>query len=113
MSRGWPAGHPERADRAKAVVNEVMRRGLMTGKKPVPDREPFTVESVRCGFLPGVDPLKLDQLVDELEVGEFLARTQLADAHLAALAIEHQAELHSNDTDFACFSGLTWRNPIA
>jgi hypothetical protein len=34
------------------------------------------------------------------------------DAHLATLAIEHQAELHSNDTDFARFSGLRWRNPL-
>jgi len=34
------------------------------------------------------------------------------DAHLAALAIEHQAELHSNDSDFARFPGLRWRNPI-
>ena len=60
----------------KAVVNEVMRRGLTTGEKPVPDREPFKVESVRCGFLPGIDPLKLNQLVDELEVEEFLERAQ-------------------------------------
>ncbi len=37
----------------------------------------------------------------------------VTDAHLAALAIEHQAELHSNDGDFARFSGLTWRNPVA
>jgi toxin-antitoxin system PIN domain toxin len=35
------------------------------------------------------------------------------DAHLAALAIEHQAELHSTDADFSRFSGLRWRNPIA
>jgi toxin-antitoxin system PIN domain toxin len=34
------------------------------------------------------------------------------DAHLAALAIETQAELHSNDVDFARFHGLRWRNPI-
>jgi toxin-antitoxin system PIN domain toxin len=34
------------------------------------------------------------------------------DAHLAALAIEHQAELHSTDTDFARFSGLRWVNPL-
>jgi hypothetical protein len=34
------------------------------------------------------------------------------DAHLAALAIEHQAELHSTDADFARFSGLNWRNPL-
>lgn len=35
------------------------------------------------------------------------------DAHLAAIAIEHQAELNSTDADFARFSGLKWRNPIA
>jgi toxin-antitoxin system PIN domain toxin len=34
------------------------------------------------------------------------------DAHLAALAIEHQAELHSTDADFARFPGLRWRNPV-
>jgi uncharacterized protein len=34
------------------------------------------------------------------------------DAQLAALAVEHQAELHSCDTDFARFAGLRWRNPI-
>jgi uncharacterized protein len=34
------------------------------------------------------------------------------DAHLAALAIEHQTELHSTDADFARFSGLRWKNPL-
>ena len=34
------------------------------------------------------------------------------DAHLAALAIEHQCELCSNDADFARFPGLRWRNPL-
>jgi toxin-antitoxin system PIN domain toxin len=34
------------------------------------------------------------------------------DAHLAALAIETQSELHSNDGDFARFPGLRWRNPL-
>ena len=33
------------------------------------------------------------------------------DAHLAALAIEHQAELHSTDADMARFPGLRWANP--
>jgi len=32
------------------------------------------------------------------------------DAHLAALAIEHGAELHSTDTDFARFTRLRWVN---
>lgn len=35
------------------------------------------------------------------------------DAQLAALAVEHQAELHSNDSDFARFDGLRWRNPLS
>jgi toxin-antitoxin system PIN domain toxin len=34
------------------------------------------------------------------------------DGYLAALAIEHQAELHSNDMDFTRFQGLRWRNPL-
>jgi toxin-antitoxin system PIN domain toxin len=35
------------------------------------------------------------------------------DAHLAALAIEHGAELCSADADFARFPGLRWTNPLA
>jgi toxin-antitoxin system PIN domain toxin len=34
------------------------------------------------------------------------------DAQLAALAVEHQAELNSNDADFSRFPGLRWRNPL-
>ena len=36
-----------------------------------------------------------------------------SDAHLAALAIEHKAELCSCDGDFARFPALRWRNPLA
>jgi hypothetical protein len=35
-----------------------------------------------------------------------------SDAHLAALAIEHGAELYSADSDFARFPRLHWRNPL-
>jgi toxin-antitoxin system PIN domain toxin len=34
------------------------------------------------------------------------------DAQLAAFAIEHQGEVHSNDADFARFPGLRWTNPL-
>ena len=40
------------------------------------------------------------------------AGNMTTDAYLAALAIEHQAELQSNDTDFSRFKGLRWRNPL-
>lgn len=35
-----------------------------------------------------------------------------SDVQLAALAIEYQAELHSNDTDFGRFSELRWVDPL-
>lgn len=34
------------------------------------------------------------------------------DAHIAALAIEYDAEVHSNDSDFERFPGVRWRNPL-
>ncbi|MFD4433106.1 type II toxin-antitoxin system VapC family toxin [Nocardia sp. NPDC058497] len=34
------------------------------------------------------------------------------DAQLAALAIEYDAEMASNDTDFARFPELRWQNPL-
>jgi len=36
----------------------------------------------------------------------------VSDAHLAALAVEHNCELCSTDTDFARFPGLNWLNPV-
>lgn len=59
----------------KSIVNEAIRRGLSTGEKPANVRERFRVRSAPRGFLPGVDPLKLNQLVDELEVDRFLGRS--------------------------------------
>ena len=60
----------------KSVVNEVLRRGIAAGEKPVAPREPFRVEARRLGWAPGVDPLQLNQLVDELEVERFLERAR-------------------------------------
>ena len=36
----------------------------------------------------------------------------VTDAHLASLAMEYQAEIHSNDVDCSRFPGLRWRNPL-
>lgn len=56
-----------------------------------------------------VHPQVLGRLVsEELSKGELIM-----DAHLAALAIEHGLTLCSTDRDFARFTGLKWRNPIA
>jgi uncharacterized protein len=37
----------------------------------------------------------------------------VADAYLAALAIEHGCELITTDSDFARFQGLRWRHPLS
>ena len=52
------------------------------------------------------------EIVCDLFRATSVAGSLTTDAHLAALAIEHQAELHSNDTDFGRFPGLRWRNPL-
>jgi len=52
----------------KEVVNEVVRRGLSSGESPQEDPDPFRVEPKACGFKPGIDPLKLNQLYDDLEI---------------------------------------------
>jgi hypothetical protein len=36
----------------------------------------------------------------------------VSDAHLAAMAVEHNCILHSADVDFARFKRLKWNNPI-
>lgn len=52
----------------KDVVNDVVRRGLSTGERPPDNAEPFRVQPKARGFKPGIDPLKLNQLYDDLEI---------------------------------------------
>jgi hypothetical protein len=63
-----------RDDRSfKEVVNETLRRGLLTGERPAETGRPsFAVHPEACGFLPGVDPLRLNQLVDQMELDRFV-----------------------------------------
>ena len=56
----------------KETLNDVIRKGLSS---QVATREPperYSVEPHAGGFRPGIDPDKLNQLVDELEVGDFV-----------------------------------------
>lgn len=56
----------------KAVINENLRKGFgMVEEAP---RKPFKVEPFNSPFQPGIDPGKLNQLADELEVGGFLKK---------------------------------------
>ncbi|HEY3359995.1 MAG TPA: hypothetical protein VGQ83_42480, partial [Polyangia bacterium] len=60
----------------KEVVNEALRLGLGLQEKG-PRQLPYEVKPHHCGaFRAAVDPLRLNQLYDELEVGA-AARTTL------------------------------------
>ncbi len=52
------------------------------------------------------------QVLRELLVPLGTAGNLTSDAHLAALAIEHGAELCSTDADFSRFQGVRWNNPL-
>ncbi len=56
-------------------------------------------------------PRHLDR-VQDLAMRLGMTGEMTTDLHLAALAIEYQAELHSNDADFSRFPGLRWINPL-
>lgn len=87
----------------------ILQRPLAPGKAVAHVRSWVVQPSVSL-LDPG--PRHLDilaELLDETGVGGRL----MTDTHLAALAIEHHAELHSNDRDFARFTRLRWINPLA
>lgn len=52
----------------KEVTNEVIRRGLSAGVSQTEGVEEFQVEPKACGFKTGVDPHKLNQIYDDLEI---------------------------------------------
>lgn len=54
----------------KEIVNEALKRGLGLDERP--PVEAFRVTPHASAFLPGVDPGKLNALVDELEAAEFI-----------------------------------------
>ena len=50
----------------KQVVNETLRRGMSPSANEKP-RKPFKVKTFSSGYAPGVDRLKLNQFMDELD----------------------------------------------
>jgi len=56
-------------------------------------------------------PNHIRQVLKLLE-GLGTAANLVSDAQMAALALDHDAVLHTVDTDFLRFQGLRWFNPI-
>ena len=55
----------------KEAVNSVLRRGLTSSAPGGPKKKRFRVRTFSSPFCPGVDPMRLNQLSDELEVRRF------------------------------------------
>jgi hypothetical protein len=55
----------------KEVLNTVIRRGLSSATRSRAAKVPYRVATFRSAFRPGVDPLRLNQLNDDIEVREF------------------------------------------
>jgi toxin-antitoxin system PIN domain toxin len=83
---------PMEADDAFGYVEEWLARPVASTLSPGPDH----VELMR-------------ELLHPLGTAGNLT----SDAHLAALAIEHGAELCSSDNDFERFKRLRWTNPLS
>jgi hypothetical protein len=60
----------------KEVVNAVIRRGLAAQVRGSDRPQPFRVEPFRSAFRAGVDPMRLNQLADELEAEHFVTRSR-------------------------------------
>ncbi|HVZ85734.1 MAG TPA: hypothetical protein VHG72_02120 [Polyangia bacterium] len=60
----------------RKVVNEVLRRGLSAQDQPRATQRAFHVDAFDSPFRPGVDPQRLNQLVDDLEVERFGGRAR-------------------------------------
>ena len=58
----------------KRVVNDALRRGLSPALSEAPAPE-YRVVPIHGGFVSGVDPLKLNQLNDEIEAEDFGAQS--------------------------------------
>lgn len=49
----------------------------------------------------------------QLVIDSGIVGARLADAHIAALAIEHNATVATSDKDFRAFDGVKWINPLS
>ena len=58
----------------KQAVNEVIRRGLGAQERKETS-VPFVVVPHTGGFLPGIDPMRLKQQLDDEDVEEFLRKS--------------------------------------
>jgi toxin-antitoxin system PIN domain toxin len=95
-------------------IRVITNRGIWD--KPLPPKDAIAIVRTWLGHprVRIVNPGERHaEILFDLLLDLGIAGNLTSDAHLAALAIEYQAELVSTDTDFARFPGLRWFNPLA
>ena len=99
----------------------VVKAFIRIGTNPRASRQPLTIKEAIERVQSWLDQpcVKIIQPTENhwtifqqmLRAGNATANL-VSDAHLAALAVEHNCILNSTDSDFARFRGLKWKNPI-
>jgi len=90
-------------------TNRRVFRDPLTTKDAVGRVERWLEQEVTTFLVPGSRHLPLAfGLLERLGTGANLT----TDVQIAAHALEQQAEVYSNDRDFARFEGLRWVNPL-
>jgi hypothetical protein len=56
----------------KGAVNQLLRAGIQCRAQP-PKPEPYRTKPQKLGLRSGIDPAKLNQLLDELAADEFVS----------------------------------------
>jgi hypothetical protein len=64
----------------KAVLNNAVRAGLRATSR-TGRRNPFVVRAQPMGIRPGIDPARLTELADDLEIEGFLKTTERLQGH--------------------------------
>jgi hypothetical protein len=59
----------------KQIVNETIRNGMSGSSDSGSSSSRFVVKPHEGEFLPGIDVMKLNQFVDELELDDFISKT--------------------------------------
>jgi len=60
----------------KVALNEAVRQAFRTRPARPGRHKPFIVKARPMGLRPGIDPVRLSELADEMEIDAFLATTK-------------------------------------